>query len=51
MPKNFEIHKRKINIIQFQELFKKSCENHTQKYILNNSGGGCCKRYKNGNIK
>ena len=49
LPKNFEIKKRKINFISFQDLANKFKDNPTQ--ILNNIDGCCCKRYKNGKIK
>lgn len=49
LPKNFEIKKRKINFISFQELANKFKDNPKQ--ILNNIDGCCCKRYKNGKIK
>ena len=49
LPKNFEIKKRKINFILFQELANKFKDNPKQ--ILNNIDGCCCKRYKNGKIK
>jgi hypothetical protein len=49
LPKNFEIKKRKINFISFQDLANKFKDN--PKLILNNKDGCCCKRYKNGKIK
>ena len=49
LPKNFEIKKRKINYISFQELANKIKDNPKQ--ILNSIDGCCCKRYKNGKIK
>jgi hypothetical protein len=49
LPKNFEIKKRKINFISFQDLANKFKDN--PKLILNNIDGCCCKRYKNGKIK
>ena len=44
MPKNFEIHKRKVNIIKFEELIKES--NKSQK-IEHKRGGCICRQYKN----
>lgn len=49
MPKNFEIYKRKINFISFQDLANKMKE--SPRPNLNNIDGCCCKRYKNGKIK
>jgi len=44
MPKNFEIHKRKINIILFNDLVHKENNKSIQKIKM--QGGCCCKRYK-----
>ena len=45
MPKNFEIHKRKINIIKFEELIKE--ENNKEANIKKKKGGCICRQYKN----
>ena len=49
MPKNFEIHKRKINITSFQELINQ--ENNQYLKIIKKKGGCCCKRFKKTTIK
>ena len=45
MPKNFEIHKRKINIIKFEEIVKE--ENNKKANIKKKKGGCICRQYKN----
>ena len=45
MPKNFEIHKRKINLISFNELVQKEEIKNSQ--IKYSGGGCCCKKFKN----
>lgn len=45
MPKNFEIHKRKINIIKFEELIQK--ENNKINHIEKKRGGCICRQFKN----
>ena len=45
MPKNLEIHKRKINIIQFEELLKNE---NIKLYKIKKKKGGCiCRQFKN----
>ena len=48
LPKNFEIHKRKLNIIKFEELIQK--EKNKSMHIKKKIGGCCCKQYKNNNL-
>ena len=45
MPKNFEIHKRTINIIKFEEIVKE--ENNKKANIKKKKGGCICRQYKN----
>ena len=49
LPKNFEIKKRKINFVSFQELANKI--NKIKDNPIQIIDGCCCKRYKNGKIK